>query len=41
MDTSAVSLARQSKIPILVFSIFTHGMFADVMQGKGTFTIIE
>jgi uridylate kinase len=41
MDTSAISLARQSKIPILVFSIFTHGMFANVMQGKGKFTIIE
>ena len=41
MDTSAISLARQSNIPILVFSIFTHGAFADVMQGKGRFTIIE
>jgi uridylate kinase len=41
MDTSAISLARQSKIPILVFSIFTHGGFAEVMQGKGKFTIIE
>jgi uridylate kinase len=41
MDTSAVSLARQSKIPILVFSIFTHGAFAEVMQGKGKFTIVE
>lgn len=41
MDTSAISLARQSKIPILVFSIFTHGMFAEVMKGEGTFTIIE
>jgi uridylate kinase len=41
MDTSAISLARQSKIPILVFSIFTHGAFADVMQGKGKFTIVE
>lgn len=40
MDTSAISLARQSKIPILVFSIFTHGAFAEVMQGKGKFTII-
>ena len=40
MDTSAISLARQSRIPILVFSIFTHGMFAEVMQGKGTSTII-
>ncbi len=41
MDTSAISLARQSKIPILVFSIFTHGAFADVVQGRGTFTIIS
>jgi uridylate kinase len=41
MDTSAISLARQSKIPILVFSIFTDGAFAEVMQGKGMFTIIS
>jgi uridylate kinase len=41
MDTSAISLARQSKIPILVFSIHTHGGFAEVMQGKGKFTVIE
>ena len=41
MDTAAISLARQSKIPILVFSIFTHGAFAEVMQGKGKFTIVE
>lgn len=40
MDTSAISLARQSKIPILVFSIFTHGAFAEVMQGRGQFTIV-
>ncbi len=40
MDTSAISLARQSKIPILVFSIFKHGEFAEVMQGRGKFTII-
>ena len=40
MDTSAISLARQSHIPILVFSIFTHGAFADVVKGKGHFTIV-
>jgi uridylate kinase len=40
MDTSAISLARQSKIPILVFSIFEHGAFANVVHGKGRFTII-
>jgi uridylate kinase len=41
MDTSAISLARQSKIPILVFSIFDHGAFAEVMQGKGKYTIVS
>jgi uridylate kinase len=41
MDASAISLARQSKIPILVFSIFNHGAFKDVIQGKGKFTIVE
>jgi uridylate kinase len=40
MDTSAISLARQSKIPIIVFSIREHGAFAEVVQGKGRFTII-
>lgn len=40
MDTSAISLARQSNIPILVFSIFNHGAFADVVLGKGKYTII-
>ncbi len=40
MDTSAISLARQSNIPILVFSIFNHGAFADVVRNKGHFTII-
>jgi uridylate kinase len=41
MDTSAISLARQSGIPIIVFSIFTHGAFADVLRGRGKFTIIS
>ncbi|MDX9689532.1 MAG: UMP kinase [Proteobacteria bacterium] len=40
MDTSAISLARQSNIPILVFSIVAHGAFADVVMGKGLYTII-
>ncbi|MBP2312386.1 UMP kinase [Azospirillum soli] len=40
MDASAISLARESHIPILVFSIHTPGAFAEVMQGRGKFTII-
>jgi len=41
MDASAISLARENRIPILVFSIFENGGFAQVVQGKGRFTIIE
>src|SRR4051795_5659768 len=41
MDASAISLARENCIPILVFSIFENGGFAQVVQGKGRFTIIE
>jgi uridylate kinase len=40
MDASAISLAREKRIPILVFSIHTAGGFADVVSGKGLFTII-
>ena len=41
MDAAAVSLARENNIPILVFSIFEHGGFAEVVQGRGRFTIVE
>jgi len=41
MDTSAVSLARENRIPILVFSIHETGAFAELMAGRGRYTIIE
>lgn len=41
MDASAISLARENGIPILVFSIENVGAFADVIRGRGTFTIIN
>lgn len=40
MDASAISLARENKIPILVFSIHEAGAFADVVEGRGRYTII-
>jgi uridylate kinase len=40
MDAAAVSLARENRIPILVFSIHNAGGFADVVRGQGRFTII-
>ena len=41
MDASAISLARENKIPIIVFDIHKPGSFADTMAGKGTHTIIK
>jgi uridylate kinase len=40
MDASAVSLARENEIPILVFSIQDPGGLARVLSGQGTFTTI-
>ena len=40
MDASAISLARENRIPILVFSIFENGGFAKVLHGCGRCTII-
>ncbi len=41
MDASAISLARENRIPILVFSIFEGGGFARVVCGAGRYTIID
>ncbi|WP_297858369.1 UMP kinase [Elioraea sp.] len=40
MDASAISLARENGLPIIVFSIHAPGAFADVLRGRGTFTIV-
>jgi uridylate kinase len=40
MDASAISLARENRIPVLVFSIFEDGGFAKVLRGQGRYTII-
>jgi uridylate kinase len=40
MDASAISLARENNIPILVFSIHNPGALADVVAGRGRYTII-
>ena len=41
MDTSSVALARDSGIPIIVFSIHSPGGFASAVCGTGTFTIVR
>jgi len=40
MDHAAISLARENHIPILVFSIYESGAFAQVLCGNGRFTIV-
>jgi uridylate kinase len=40
MDATAISLARENRIPILVFSIYRDGGLADVLSGRGTHTVI-
>lgn len=41
MDTSAVALCREKKLPIVVFSIHKEGEFLNVLQDKGTFTKVS
>lgn len=41
MDIAAITLARENKIPILVFNLHEKGALLEVLKGKGTFTIIE
>lgn len=40
MDTAAIALAREAQIPILVFCLNDPGMLADVLDGKGAYTIV-
>jgi uridylate kinase len=40
MDASAISLARENGLPIIVFNIHAPGAFAQVMRGEGRFTKI-
>ena len=41
MDASAVSLSRENKIPIIVFSIHDRGALAAVLRGEGRATVIR
>jgi len=41
MDGAAIALARDNRIPIIVFSIKSQGGLALVLQGKGSSTTIE
>ena len=40
MDAAAISVARENKLPIVVFNIHAAGAFGQVMRGEGRFTTI-
>jgi len=40
MDAAAISLARENKLPIVVFNIHEPGAFSAVMLGDGKFTTV-
>jgi uridylate kinase len=40
MDAAAISLARENKLPIVVFNIHEPGAFTSVMKGEGRFTTV-
>ncbi|MFP4385785.1 MAG: UMP kinase [Alphaproteobacteria bacterium] len=40
MDATAISLARENNIPIVVFSVMEKGNFANIARGDGEFTVV-
>ena len=41
MDASAIALARDNRLPIIVFSLDEPNGLAGVVQGRGRFTVVE
>jgi len=41
MDASAIALARDNNLPLIVFALDTPGGFKSILEGKGTFTRVQ
>ena len=41
MDASAIALARDNDLPIIVFSLDEEGGFRSILDGSGTFTMVR
>jgi len=41
MDASAIALARDNGLPVVVFDLHKPGGFASVLSGNGKFTIVN
>ena len=41
MDATAISLAKDRMLPIIVFSILKSSNIVDIVNGKGSYSIIK
>lgn len=41
MDASAIALARDNNLPIIVFSLDEPGGFRGILDGEGTYTTVS
>ena len=41
MDASAIALARDNRLPIIVFSLDAPGGFRSILEGRGTYTRVQ
>ena len=41
MDATAISLAKDRRLPIIIFSIMNSSNIIDIIEGKGSYSIIE
>ena len=41
MDAAAISLAKENKIPVIVFNIKNPGQLAQAICGEGAYTIVS
>lgn len=41
MDAAAIALARDNRLPVVVFSLRSEGGFAPILYGRGAFTVVK
>ena len=41
MDATAISLAKDRSLPIIIFSIMKSSNIIDIIEGKGSYSVIK
>jgi len=41
MDATAISLAKERSLPIIIFSILRSSNIVDIIEGKGSYSLID